>query len=102
MKMDSVLAVPTSDDFELRFTQRGGVFLWWDDPGNQWEQVPFEFWDVGYGTYQDSSDDVRCITGGFSGEQTPGVFDFLIKDVCYMGKASDVIDVRKPLNEKGS
>ncbi len=102
MKMDSVLAVPTSDDFELRFTQRGGVFLWWDDPGNQWEQVPFEFWDVGYGTYQDSSDDVRCITGGFSGGQTPGVFDFLIEDVCYVGNASDVIDVRKPLNEKGS
>jgi hypothetical protein len=104
MTSDSLLSVPISDDFELRFTHRGGLFLWWDDAGNQWAQVPFEFWDVGYGTYRDTTDDVRCITGGYSGGQTAGVFDFLNADWWGGSRAvaSDVIAVRKPLNENGS
>jgi hypothetical protein len=102
--INSLLTAPISDDFELRFTEQGGLFLWWDDPGNQWAQVPFEFWDVGYGTYQDTTDDVRCITGGYAGGQTAGVFDFLIDDWWggSLARASDAIDVRKPLNENGS
>ena len=91
-----------SHDLELRFTERGGLFLWWDDPGNPWAQVPFEFWDVGYGTYQDSTDDVRLITGGSSGGSTPGVFDFGYTDPALGFPATDWISARKPLNAKGS
>ena len=89
-------------DFELRFTQRGGIFLWWDDPGNQWAQVPFEFWDVGYGTYQDSTDDVRLITGGSSGGSTSGVFDYANTDPASGSPATDWISAREPLNANGS
>ncbi|RLD09581.1 hypothetical protein DRI50_12025, partial [candidate division KSB1 bacterium] len=44
------------------------------------------------------------ITGGYAGGQTAGVFDFLIDDWWggSLARASDAIDVRKPLNENGS
>ncbi len=88
-------------DFELRFTdQDSNIYLWWYD-SDQWAYVPFEFWDVGI-TYDDPTDDVRLLTGGYSGGATPGEFDFGYTDP-YLGfLATDWIYVRKPLNEDGS
>ncbi len=89
-------------DFEMRFTEKGGVYYWWADAGNFWSVVPFEFWDVGYGTYQDTTDDVRCITGGYSGGATPGIFDFGYTDPYFGYPATDWIFVRKPTDSLGS
>ncbi|NOX87815.1 MAG: hypothetical protein GXO77_02235, partial [Calditrichaeota bacterium] len=50
-------------DFELRFTDRDtGVYAWWYD-ADTFAYVPFEAWDVGIGTYDDPSDDIRLLTG---------------------------------------
>ncbi|WP_457565839.1 FlgD immunoglobulin-like domain containing protein [Caldithrix abyssi] len=88
-------------DFELRFTdQDTSVFLWWYD-GNQWAYVPFEFWDVGI-TYDDYTDDVRLLTGGYSGGATPGDFDFGYTDPYSNFPATDWIYARKPLNAQGA
>ncbi|WP_457565309.1 T9SS type A sorting domain-containing protein, partial [Caldithrix abyssi] len=64
--------------------------------------VPFEAWDVGRGTYDDATDDIRCLTGGYSGGATPGVFDFAYQDPAFGFPATDWIDIRKPINEQGS
>ena len=96
------IANAQSHDFEMRFTQRGGIFTWWYEEGNLWAQVPFEFWDVGVGTYHDTMDDVRCLTGGYSAGITPGVFDYGYTDPAFGYRATDWISVRKPLNPEGS
>ncbi|MHB2155080.1 T9SS type A sorting domain-containing protein [Calditrichota bacterium GD2] len=90
-------------DFELRFTDSGGWYLWWDEDSNKVAaRMPFEAWDVGPATYDDPSDDIRCLTGGYSGGATPGVFDFAYQDPFFGYAATDWIDIRKPLNEQGS
>ncbi len=101
-QIEQNIANAHSHDFEMRFTERGGIFTWWYDEGNVWAQVPFEFWDIGYATYQDTTDDVRCLTGGYSGGVTPGVFDYGYTDPYLQYPATDWISVRKPLNKRGS
>ncbi len=96
------LANANGHDFELRFTETGNVFLWWYDEGHLWAEAPFEFYDVGYGTLQDTTDDLRCLTLGYSAGQTPGVLDFANLDPYLRLPASDWIYIRKPINEKGS
>ncbi|MCD6374093.1 MAG: T9SS type A sorting domain-containing protein [Caldisericaceae bacterium] len=89
-------------DFEMRFTDEGSLFYWYYDSIQVAGQVPFEFWDVGPGTFEDSTDDVRLIAIGNSGGHTPGVFDYGPPDPIFGFPASDWIYVRYPLNEKGS
>ncbi len=89
-------------DFEMRFTDEGSLFYWYYDSIQVSGQVPFEFWDVGPGTFEDSTDDVRLIAIGNSGGHTPGIFDYGLPDPAYGFPASDWIFVRYPLNEKGS
>ncbi|MHB2155083.1 T9SS type A sorting domain-containing protein [Calditrichota bacterium GD2] len=97
------LANAMNHDFELRFTESGGYYLWWAEDSNQLAaRVPFEAWDVGRGTYDDATDDIRCLTGGYSGGATPGVFDFAYQDPAFGFPATDWIDIRKPINEQGS
>ncbi len=97
------IANTQNHDFELRFTNEGGYYVWWDDDSNKVAtKVPFEAWDVGEGTYDDPTDDVRCLTGGYSGGKTVGVFDFVYQDPYFGFPATDWIDIRKPLNEQGT
>ncbi len=88
-------------DFEIRFTGGENVFLWWYDD-DSWTNVPFEAWDVGVGTYHDSTDDVRCLTGGFSGWSTPGEFDFSYTDPALGYPASDWVYLRVPQDSLGT
>ncbi len=90
-----------SHDFEMRFTDQGGIFVWWYE-NNSWAEVPFEFWDIGIGSADDPSDDIRCLTGGYSGGKTPGVFDFAYTDPAFGYPASDWIYVRMPQDSLGS
>ena len=100
-RIERSISNANSHDFELRFTdQDSNVYLWWYD-SNQWAYVPFEFWDVGV-TYNDASDDIRLLTGGYSGGGTPGQFDFANTDPWKGAPATDWIYVRKPLNENGT
>ncbi|GBD91299.1 hypothetical protein BMS3Abin04_02025 [bacterium BMS3Abin04] len=47
-------------DFELRFTENGGLGIYaFED--NKITHVPFELWDIGINTPNDTSDDVRMI-----------------------------------------
>ncbi len=88
-------------DFELRFTEQGGIYAWWYDD-DVYAEVPFEAWDVGIATYEDESDDVRCLTGGYSGGETVGIFDFTYTDHALGYPATDWIYVRMPVNSLGS
>ncbi|WP_456443108.1 T9SS type A sorting domain-containing protein [Caldithrix abyssi] len=88
-------------DFELRFTEQGGIFAWWDD-ADVYTEVPFEAWDVGPATYEDDSDDVRCLTGGYSEGGTVGIFDFAYTDAALGYPATDWIYVRRPMDSNGS
>ncbi len=101
LKLNS-LPIFCGHDFEMRFTNEGNLFYWYYDSNQVAGQVPFEFWDVGPGTYQDSTDDVRLIAIGYSNGHTPGVFDYGPLDPLFGFPASDWIYVRYPLNEKGS
>ncbi len=90
-------------DFELRFTKTGGYYVWWEDDSNHAAtQIPFEAWDVGIGTYDDPEDDIRCLTGGYSGGKTVGQFDFAYQDPMFGFLSTDWIDIRKPINEQGT
>jgi hypothetical protein len=90
-------------DFEIRFTTDGGIYLWWYDD-DTWQYVPFEAWDVGIGTYDDPSDDIRCLTGGYSGGSATGVggctFDYT--DPYFGYPATDWIYLRVPLDSMGT
>ncbi len=89
-------------DFELRFTKTGGYYVWWEDDSNHTAaQIPFEAWDVGIGTYNEPEDDIRCLTGGYSGGKTVGQFDFAYLDPVFGFLSTDWIDIRKPVNEQG-
>ncbi len=89
-------------DFEIRFTPAGGVYLWWYD-ADMWTHVPFEAWDVGPSTYNDFSDDVRCLTGGYSGDNNPGAFDdFSYIDPFSGYPASDWLYLRVPTDSLGT
>jgi hypothetical protein len=84
-------------DFEMRFTDTGGVYVWWYDD-DSWADVPFEFWDVGIATFDDPSDDVRCLTGGYSGDDVPGGWgDWSYADASYGYPATDWTYARVPL-----
>ncbi|MHB2155082.1 hypothetical protein ACX8XN_11860 [Calditrichota bacterium GD2] len=97
------LPVFRGHDFEMRFTDEGSWFYWYYDSNRVAGKVPFEFWDVGPGTYQDSTDDVRLLALGYSAGHTPGVFDYGSQfDPTFGFPATDWIYVRYPLNEKGS
>jgi hypothetical protein len=65
-------AVP--HDFELRFTDAGS-YGWWAFEGSTTGPVPYELWDIGIGTPDDPSDDVRLIPILYSGGHTPGVYE---------------------------
>ncbi len=89
-------------DFEIRFTdQDTSILCWWYD-GNYYQRVGFEAWDVGPGTYDDPSDDVRLLTGAYSGGNTPGVLDFAYIDPTYGFPATDWIYLRRPVDAEGS
>lgn len=61
-------------DLELRFTENGG-HGWWAFDNSGTGIVPFELWDIGTATPEDTTDDVRLIPLHFSGGGTPAVFD---------------------------
>jgi hypothetical protein len=90
-------------DFEIRFTDTGGLYLWWYDD-DTYAQVPFEAWDVGRGTFDDPTDDVRCITGGYSGvSQTgPNGFTFDYTDPFSGLPATDWVYLRVPNDSLGT
>jgi hypothetical protein len=91
-------------DFEMRFTDEGGVYLWWyEDEFDTWAEIPFEVWDVGIATYDDPSDDVRCITGGYSGDEVTGGWgDWSYPDPAFGLPATDWIYVRRPEDSLGT
>ncbi len=88
-------------DFEMRFTDAGGYYLWWYDADTV-AVVPFEAWDVGIGTFDDNSDDIRLLTGGYSGGATVGSFDFAYTDPAFGYPATDWIYMRRPLDDQGT
>ncbi len=90
-------------DYEMRFTQEGGIYVWWYNDST-WAQVPFEWWDIGYSTPDDPSDDVRGLTGGYSGgtETGPNGFKFDYVDPAFRYPATDWIYLRIPLDEQGT
>ncbi len=49
-----------SHDFEMRFTERGGLAVWAFELGGIYP-VPFELWNIGVDTPYDPSDDFRMI-----------------------------------------
>ncbi len=91
------------DDYEIRFTDEGGIYVWWYED-DSWDTVPFEVWDVGSGTYQDTTDDVRALTGGFSGYTATGSggFRYDFTDPFSDLPATDWIEIRVPLDSLGS
>ncbi len=56
-----------SNDFEIRFTGSSVALLRFQGTGSDVMTVPFELWNVGSGTPDDPSDDVRLV---------PWIFDF--------------------------
>jgi len=100
-RMARNIANARSHDFEMRFTEEGGYYLWWYD-ADTIATVPFEAWDVGIGTFDDPSDDIRLLTGGYSGGATVGAFDFGYTDPYFGFPATDWIYLRRPVDELGS
>ncbi len=94
---------PNDHDLEIRFTDRGGIYMWWYDD-DSWAQVPFEAWDVGVATYDDPSDDVRALTGGYSGGTATGSqgFRFDYVDPFSALPATDWIYLRVPIDSLGT
>ncbi|NOY60434.1 MAG: hypothetical protein GXO75_16100, partial [Calditrichaeota bacterium] len=97
-RLTRYIANTEGHDIEIRFTEDGGIFLWWYNR-DVYAQIPFEAWDVGLNTYDDPSDDVRLLTGGYSSEGTVGIFDFDYTDPFLGYPATDWIYLRKPKNE---
>jgi hypothetical protein len=66
-------------DLELRFTDSGSQGVWlFEGTRTTTGLVPFELWDIGIGTPDDPSDDVKLIPGlltNSSANGTVGVFD---------------------------
>ncbi len=92
-----------SNDAEIRFTADtlDGKYLWWYD-ADVYQDVRFKAYDVGISTYSDTTDDIRLLTGGYSGGATVGVFDFTDTDQVFGFPASDWIYLRKPANADGT
>jgi len=90
-------------DYEMRFTADGGIYLWWYDD-DTWANVPFEWWDIGVSTPDDASDDVRGVTGGYSGGTAtgPNGFTYDYTDPYFGYPATDWIYLRIPLNDQGT
>ncbi|MCA9733590.1 T9SS type A sorting domain-containing protein [candidate division KSB1 bacterium] len=73
MRFTASILVPF--DWEIRFTEGGSVGYWGYSSGNT-GFVPFELWNVGMATFDDASDDYRCIpwmyeAGGTADAYTP-------------------------------
>lgn len=71
MRFTPSILVPS--DWEIRFTNEGSIGYWGytsQDTG----QVPFELWNVGMGTFDDPSDDFRCIPWMFEGGGTADAY----------------------------
>ncbi len=100
-RMARSIANAEAHDFEMRFTDAGGTYTWWYDADTA-AHVPFEMWDVGILTYDDTSDDIRCLTGGYSGGSTVGNFDFGYTDPYFGFPATDWIYARVPLDDQGT
>ena len=100
-RMARSIANARAHDFEMRFTQQGGYYVWWYD-ADTFAVVPFEAWDVGIGTFDDNTDDIRLLTGGYSGGGTVGAFDFTYTDPAFGYPATDWVYFRRPVNDKGS
>ncbi len=88
-------------DFEIRFTNQDSslYFHWYGNDSS--EYVPFTAWDVGLGTYDDFSDDVRLLPlGGVVGE---GFANYAANtDPYYSYPATDWLYLREPLDSLGS
>ncbi len=89
-------------DYEIRFTDQDTSVLCWLYDGNYYQHVNFEAWDVGPGTYDDPSDDIRLLTVAYSGGSTPGVLDFAYTDPAFGYPATDWIYLRKPVDDQGT
>ncbi len=100
-RMSRSIANANAHDFEMRFTDDGGVYAWWYDADTA-AAVPFEAWDVGIQTYDDASDDIRCLTGGYSGGATVGSFDFGYTDPAFGFPATDWVYFRVPADDQGT
>ncbi|APF17593.1 hypothetical protein Calab_2073 [Caldithrix abyssi DSM 13497] len=100
-RMSRSIANAQAHDFEMRFTDAGGTYTWWYDADTA-AHVPFEAWDVGILTYDDPSDDIRMLTGGYSGGATVGSFDFGYTDPAFGFPATDWVYFRKPMNDQGT
>ncbi len=100
-RMARSIANAQAHDFEMRFTQDGGVYAWWYDADTA-AAVPFEAWDVGVQTYDDPSDDIRLLTGGYSGGVTIGSYDFGYTDPAFGFPATDWTYFRKPMDDQGT
>lgn len=90
-------------DYEMRFTDDGGIYLWWYDD-DTWANVPFEWWDIGLATPDDPSDDVRGLTGGYSGGTATGPdgFTYDYTDPYFGYPATDWIYLRIPIDDQGT
>lgn len=102
-RMDRNIANAEAHDFEMRFTSGGGIYLWWYDD-DTWANVPFEVWDVGIATFDDATDDIRGLTGGYSGGTAtgPNGFTFDYTDPYFGFPATDWIYFRIPTDDQGS
>ena len=100
-RMARSIANANAHDFEMRFTADGGVYAWWYDADTA-AAVPFEAWDVGIQTYDDPADDIRCLTGGYSGGATIGSYDFGYTDPAFGFPATDWTYFRVPADDQGT
>ncbi len=93
-----------SNDVEIRFTADtlDGKYLWWYD-ADVYQNVRFKAYDVGVSTYDDASDDIRLLTGGYSGGSPVGTFGFDgYVDQVFGFPATDWLYLRKPANSDGT
>jgi len=89
-------------DFELRFTENGGLGIYaFGD--NKITHVPFELWDIGINTPNDTSDDVRMIPFLLSqNDSTKAEWGWANGSDNYWGfPASDIIYWMDPEGSKG-
>lgn len=102
-RMARSIANAESHDFEIKFsTDTSNIYLWWYD-ADMYQLVPFKGYDVGIATYEDTTDDVRCLTGGYSGDDNPGAFDdFSYTDPYFGFPATDWLYLRVPVDDQGT
>ncbi len=92
-------------DVEIRFTEDSlaSKLIWLWAGVNDYANVPLKAYDVGIGTYDDPSDDVRLLPGAISKGTKARFFDFDGSTDPLLGfPTTDWIILRRPVNDKGS